>query len=131
MCLSCMLGLAWRLADGWVSPLNLYLYSDQALAAQARIDEAARSLGRAPSAVRRIYTVVGSTGTDTPGHGGLHGAVDVWARILGGWATELGLDTFIFWPRTTSPEQVRRFAVEVVQLTRELVEQTRQATLGS
>jgi hypothetical protein len=50
ICLSCTLGLAWRLADGWVSPLNLYLYSDQAPAAQARIDEAARSVGRAPSA---------------------------------------------------------------------------------
>jgi len=49
---------------------------------------------------------------------------------LGGWTTELGFDTFTFWPRTTSPAQVRRFGVEVVQLTRELVEQTRQTNLG-
>lgn len=123
-----MLGLTGRLADGWVSPLNIYLPPEQVPAPQATIDKAARGAGRAPSEIRRIYNVLGAIGADGPGHDGLYGSVDAWARTLSGWATELGFDTFIFWPRTVSTEQVRRFALEVAPRTRELVEQTRQTS---
>jgi alkanesulfonate monooxygenase SsuD/methylene tetrahydromethanopterin reductase-like flavin-dependent oxidoreductase (luciferase family) len=123
-----MLGLAGRLADGWVSPLNIYLPPEQVPNAQALIDAAARSAERDPAEVRRIYNVVGAIGDDVLGHAGLHGSADVWARALGGWAPELGFDTFVFWPRTASPEQVRRFASEVAPRARDLVDRARQAT---
>src|SRR5262249_6801518 len=117
-----MLGLTGRRADGWVSPLNIYLPSEQVPAAQALIDRAAESVGRAPSEIRRIYNVVGAIGADTLGQDGLNGSLDTWAGTLGRWATELGFDTFIYWPRSASPEQVRSFALEVVPHTREIVE---------
>ncbi len=116
-----MLGLTGRLADGWVSPLNIYLPPEQVPAAQALIDEAARGVGRAPAEIRRIYNVVGAIEADAPGHDGLYGSVDTWATTLSRWATELGFDTLIFWPRTAPPEQVRRFALQVAPATRELV----------
>ncbi len=50
-----MLAVTGRSSDGWVSPLSTYTPPSAVPAAQQLIDEAARSAGRDPAAVRRIY----------------------------------------------------------------------------
>jgi alkanesulfonate monooxygenase SsuD/methylene tetrahydromethanopterin reductase-like flavin-dependent oxidoreductase (luciferase family) len=120
-----MLRLTGRLADGWVCPLNLYVPPERVPEAQATIDRAAEGAGRPPSAIRRIYNVVGAIGGPAGGRGGLAGSAADWAATLARWATELGFDTFIFWPSSADTAQVERFAREVIPRTRELVAQAR------
>jgi alkanesulfonate monooxygenase SsuD/methylene tetrahydromethanopterin reductase-like flavin-dependent oxidoreductase (luciferase family) len=122
-----MLRLTGRLADGWACPLNTYVPPEQVPAMQTRIDEAARRAARAPTAIRRIYNVMGGIDAEPGRPGGLSGSVDLWADTLARWAIELGFDTFIFYPSVASPEHVERFAREVVPRTRELVAQARRA----
>ena len=55
-----MLALTGRSSDGWVSPLNTYAPPASIPAKQRLIDEAARSAGRVPADVHRIYNVVGA-----------------------------------------------------------------------
>lgn len=121
-----MLDLIGRRADGWVAPLNIYLPPEQAPAAQATIDEGARTAGRDPSEIRRIANVLGSIDAGRGGRG-LHGSSEEWAQTLATWATEIGFDMFVFWTSIESREQVERFARQVVPRTRELVEQARRS----
>jgi alkanesulfonate monooxygenase SsuD/methylene tetrahydromethanopterin reductase-like flavin-dependent oxidoreductase (luciferase family) len=93
-------------------------------AAQALIDEAARSAGREPSEVRRIYNVVGTIG-DVRSGSGLIGDVDTWVNELADYAVDLGFDTFIFWPRNEPVSQLKLFADEVVPRVRERVSDRR------
>ena len=37
-----------------------------------------------------------------------------WVETLGGFALELGFDTFVFWPNDEPLDQLQRFAEEVV-----------------
>jgi alkanesulfonate monooxygenase SsuD/methylene tetrahydromethanopterin reductase-like flavin-dependent oxidoreductase (luciferase family) len=64
-----MLEVTGRSSDGWVSPLSVYVQPTAVPALQHVIDEAARSAGRAPTDVRRIYNVVGAIGPRTGGSG--------------------------------------------------------------
>ncbi len=121
-----MLRLTGRLADGWVCPLNIYVPPEQVPASQAIIDQAAQGAGRPPAAIRRIYNVLGAIDAGPRGGRGLIGSVQTWVETLTRWTTDLGLDTFIFWPLVPSPEQVRRFALDVAPRTRDLVAQARQ-----
>jgi alkanesulfonate monooxygenase SsuD/methylene tetrahydromethanopterin reductase-like flavin-dependent oxidoreductase (luciferase family) len=91
---------------------------DQLRDASRRIDEAAMAAGRDPSEVRRIYNI-GGVITDGPGEGVLVGPPQRWIDTLVGWATDPGIDTFIFWPTADELAQVERFASEVVPLVRE------------
>jgi len=102
-----MLSLTGRLADGWI-PSYGYLKPDRLPEAQARVDDAAASRGRDPASVRRAYNF-----------GALDGPVEGWTDTLAGWATELGLDTFVLWPSDAA--QVERFAAEVVPAVRDAV----------
>ena len=117
-----MLRLIGRLADGWVSPLNLYVPPASVNGLQAVIDEGAVSAGRDPGQIRRMYNVLGgitpagTTGTHT--NHGLVGPVEFWAETLSAWARDLRFDTFVFWPRNPSPAQIRLFAEEVVPAVR-------------
>jgi len=114
-----MLGLIGALADGWVSPLNIYVPPEEVPAKQALIDQAAVAAGRQPTDVRRLYNVLGLIGE---GRGrGLFGPVEVWAQTLATWSVDLGFDTFIFWPVAAHLDQARRFAEEVVPRVREIV----------
>jgi alkanesulfonate monooxygenase SsuD/methylene tetrahydromethanopterin reductase-like flavin-dependent oxidoreductase (luciferase family) len=99
-----MLRLTGRLADGWIPSFG-YLKPDAVREAQERIDEAAEKAGRDPARVRRAYNFGPPDGD--------------WAETLTGWATEIGLDTFVLWPRDAG--QVERFAGEVVPAVREAV----------
>jgi Epoxide hydrolase N terminus len=59
------------------------------------------------------HNVVGSIGPQRGGQG-LNGPVELWIESLTEWATDLGLDTFVFWPedatssRCTCSHQQRR-----------------------
>ena len=50
-----MLALTGRDSDGWVCPLNIYVSPDDVPQRQRSIDDAARTAGRDPADVRRIY----------------------------------------------------------------------------
>jgi alkanesulfonate monooxygenase SsuD/methylene tetrahydromethanopterin reductase-like flavin-dependent oxidoreductase (luciferase family) len=119
-----MLALAGRSSDGWVSPLSVYEKPSMVPSHQKLIDEAARSAGRDPSAVRRIYNVVGVIGA-ARGSQGLAGDVSVWIDSLSDWAADLGFDTFIFWPMTDPAGQLDVFAADVVPGVRQRLSERR------
>ncbi|GAA2846684.1 LLM class flavin-dependent oxidoreductase [Nonomuraea rubra] len=119
-----MLGVTGRAADGWISPLNIYVPPGEVPAKQKIIDEAARAAGRDPLDIRRIYNVIGTIG-DVRGGPGLAGNVRLWTDTLTGWAVELGFDTFIFWPVADHRVQFDVFAAEVVPAVRQRVGQVR------
>ena len=118
-----MLALTGRASDGWVTPLNIYVPPEEVASRQHVIDEAARGAGRKPADVRRIYNVVGTIGR---GRGsGLIGDVQTWIDALTDWALDLGLDTFVFWPKNAPLAQLEVFANEVVPGVRQRVSERR------
>jgi alkanesulfonate monooxygenase SsuD/methylene tetrahydromethanopterin reductase-like flavin-dependent oxidoreductase (luciferase family) len=106
-----MLGLTGRLADGWVPSFG-HMPPDKLPAAEETIDRSARDAGRNPSDIQRLYNISGTIGGE-PGASGLAGSIDDWIALLTQLATELGMDTFIFWPREATTGQVELFANEV------------------
>jgi alkanesulfonate monooxygenase SsuD/methylene tetrahydromethanopterin reductase-like flavin-dependent oxidoreductase (luciferase family) len=96
-----MLRLTGRLADGWI-PSHGYLKPDAVAEASARVDEAAERAGRDPADVRRAYNFGMPDGDP--------------AETIAGWASELGLDTFVLWPGDAA--EAERFAAEVVPAVR-------------
>lgn len=119
-----MLAVTGRSADGWVSPLSTYVRPTAVPSRQQLIDDAARSAGRDPAHVRRIYNVVGSIGPARGGPG-LTGDVESWVAALTDWSIELGFDTFIFWPMTAPVAQLEGFATQVVPGVRQRVSERR------
>lgn len=119
-----MLAITGRSSDGWISPLSTYLRPPAVPARQRLIDEAAISAGRDPSAVRRIYNVVGAIGARRGGPG-LSGDVHSWVDTLSDWSVELGFDTFVFWPTSAPLAQLEVFATEVVPGVRQRVSERR------
>ncbi|PZG05043.1 LLM class flavin-dependent oxidoreductase [Nonomuraea aridisoli] len=115
-----MLAVTGRAADGWISPLNIYVRPDEVPAKQKTIDEAARAAGRDPAEIRRISNVIGVIGDVRHGPG-LIGDVRVWTDTLTEWAVGLGFDTFVFWPVAEHLAQLEVFAGEVVPAVRERV----------
>jgi alkanesulfonate monooxygenase SsuD/methylene tetrahydromethanopterin reductase-like flavin-dependent oxidoreductase (luciferase family) len=95
-----MLELVGRIADGWVPSLG-YLPPVDVPAAQARIDESARASGRDPTAIRRIYNVIGGIEIDD----------------LVSFARDLRFDTLIMW--LDEPSDVEKFARETAPRLRE------------
>jgi alkanesulfonate monooxygenase SsuD/methylene tetrahydromethanopterin reductase-like flavin-dependent oxidoreductase (luciferase family) len=125
-----MLELIGRAAGGWVCALSIYMPPEVVPRCQAIIDAAGTKAGRPPSDIRRLYNVVGSIGARDGGQG-LRGPVELWIETLAEWATDLGFDTFIFWPEDPSERQVRLFAEEVVPRVLEDVNATRSTTAGT
>jgi alkanesulfonate monooxygenase SsuD/methylene tetrahydromethanopterin reductase-like flavin-dependent oxidoreductase (luciferase family) len=119
-----MLAVTGRHSDGWVSPLNIYVPPAEVPARQKIIDEAARTAGRDPAAVRRIYNVIGTIGHSAGGPG-ITGDVAYWVGTLAEWAVGLGFDTFVFWPVTAPSAQLALFVSEVVPGVRKRVEEIR------
>jgi alkanesulfonate monooxygenase SsuD/methylene tetrahydromethanopterin reductase-like flavin-dependent oxidoreductase (luciferase family) len=106
------LALTGRLADGWVPSLS---WATPALVPEMheRIDAAAASAGRDPGEIRRVYNI-GGTIADRPTRGLLEGPPEHWIETLTGFASELGFDTFVFWPGEDTVAQAERYAQEVV-----------------
>jgi alkanesulfonate monooxygenase SsuD/methylene tetrahydromethanopterin reductase-like flavin-dependent oxidoreductase (luciferase family) len=114
-----MLALTGRLADGWIPSLG-YLPPGEHAKASRLLDEAAREAGRDPKAIRRLYNVSGVI-TDEPARELLVGPPSHWIETLAGFATELGIETFVVWPREEPLGQLERFARDVVPGVREAV----------
>jgi alkanesulfonate monooxygenase SsuD/methylene tetrahydromethanopterin reductase-like flavin-dependent oxidoreductase (luciferase family) len=107
------LALTGRLADGWVPSLS-WATPDVVPDMHRRIDDAAAEAGRDPSEIRRVYNI-GGTITDGATRGLVEGPPEHWVETLTIFASELGFDTFVFWPGGDDPlGQVERFAEEVV-----------------
>jgi alkanesulfonate monooxygenase SsuD/methylene tetrahydromethanopterin reductase-like flavin-dependent oxidoreductase (luciferase family) len=126
-----MLRLIGRLADGWSVSLP-YVPPEQIPESQRLIDEAAQEASRDAGAIRRNYNLGGmiqQTSQSTirarrPGI--LFGSVSTWVETLVRFYTELGMDTFNFWPVAGNElEQIRLFAQEVVPAAREQIEAVR------
>lgn len=118
-----MLALVGRHAQGWISPLNIYVPPEDVPDKQRRIDEAALAAGRDPREIRRVYNVIGSIGGRAPQ--GLSGDVETWVDFLTHAAVDLGFDTFIFWPAGDPAGQLDVFATHVVPAVRERVAELR------
>ncbi|KIF78287.1 hypothetical protein QR77_39910 [Streptomyces sp. 150FB] len=119
-----MLAATGRLADGWISPLNIYVPPLEVPSRQQIIDEAAVEAGRDPTKLRRVYNVIGVIGDHGEGPG-LVGDVRRWVDTLTQWVVELGFDTFIFWPATDPQHQLTLFGGEIVPAVRERVDAIR------
>ncbi len=111
------LALTGRLADGWV-PSLVWATPEKVPELQRRVDDGASAAGRDPSEIRRVYNV-GGTIVDGPARGLVTGPPRHWIETLTGFATELGFDTFVFWPDEEPLRQVERFATEVVPALRD------------
>ena len=111
-----MLGLVGRAADGWLPSLG-YVQPDELAGMNERIDEAADGAGRAPTDVRRLLNI---SGRFLPrGTGFLAGPAEQWAEDLAGLTLSDGISGFVL--GGDDPDDVRRFAEEVVPAVRELV----------
>ena len=116
-----MLRLTGRLADGWVPSLGR-IGPDALREAATVVDEAARGAGRDPAELQRLLNVSGAI--DAPAEG-LTGSVDDWVEVLAALATDLGFDTFVFWPADNAPDQVERFAGDVAPALRAAIGRAR------
>jgi alkanesulfonate monooxygenase SsuD/methylene tetrahydromethanopterin reductase-like flavin-dependent oxidoreductase (luciferase family) len=114
------LRLIGRLADGWV-PSYGHMNPDAFRIASGQIDDAARAAGRDPGSIRRLYNFGGEITDGVVGDDPLIGPVARWVETLTEWATELGVDTFVFWPSDTATDAVERFAAEIVPRVRDAV----------
>jgi alkanesulfonate monooxygenase SsuD/methylene tetrahydromethanopterin reductase-like flavin-dependent oxidoreductase (luciferase family) len=106
------LALTGRLADGWV-PSLFWAKPELVPEMMRRIDEGAAAAGRRTAEIRRIFNVGGKI-VDGPTRDLLKGPPEHWIEALGGFALELGFDTFVFWPDDEPLVQLQRFAEEVV-----------------
>ncbi len=109
-----MLALTGRLADGWL-PSSFGAAPEELAAMNKIIDEAAVAAGREPSAVRRLYNVVGSF----DGRGGfLQGPEEQWIEQLAELTLTEGMSTYIL--ASDDPNDIRHFA-DVAEGVREAV----------
>ena len=108
-----MLRLTGRLADGWLPSLGR-VTADTLGEMNAVIDEAADRAGRGPQAVRRMLNIFGD-------HEYLRGPSAVMAERLAALTLEHGTSTFIL--GTDDPDELQRFAAEVIPAVRSLVEE--------
>lgn len=111
-----MLALTGSRADGWLPSLS-YLNPGDLARGNAVIDDAARAAGRAPGDVRRLLNIGGRFAP--VGQGPLHGPPAQWARELAELALDDGISVFIL--GSDDPDDLRRFAGEVIPAVRELV----------
>src|SRR4051794_11631204 len=118
-----MLRLVGRKADGWLPSLGV-LTRDELRAGNERIDAAAEKAGRDPRSIRRIINVQGVIGNrPAPPRSSLPvgylageplaGPSEWWVDTPAGVVAD-GVDTLVFWPVDTEPEQVERLAADVV-----------------
>jgi alkanesulfonate monooxygenase SsuD/methylene tetrahydromethanopterin reductase-like flavin-dependent oxidoreductase (luciferase family) len=98
-------------AEGWI-PSHGYMGPDAYRRASAGIDEAAIVAGRDPADIRRLYNFGGQITDGAAGDGPLDGPVDRWVATLTDWATDVGVNGFIYWP--SDRPSLERYATEVV-----------------
>jgi alkanesulfonate monooxygenase SsuD/methylene tetrahydromethanopterin reductase-like flavin-dependent oxidoreductase (luciferase family) len=112
-----MLGLVGRLADGWI-PSSLVCSPSDIANANALIDAAAESAGRAPDSVRRGYNIaVDFTASEK---GFLQGPPKKIAKELAELSLTQGVSMYLLY-RVESVDVLSRFAEEVGPEVREIV----------
>jgi alkanesulfonate monooxygenase SsuD/methylene tetrahydromethanopterin reductase-like flavin-dependent oxidoreductase (luciferase family)/hemerythrin-like domain-containing protein len=104
-----MLGVAGRLADGWL-PSSGYATVDKLADMNARIDESATAAGRSPRDVRRLYNIDASDDRS-----------QVWAVRLAELTLTFGVSAFIVTAELGRRSALARFAEEVAPAVRALV----------
>lgn len=115
------LALAGRLADGWIAADGPASRLGDLAGWSKHLDDAAAAAGREPSEIRRICAITGTIdnrGSDIRFQGSVH----QWAASLAELATEVGIDTFLLMEGEDAEDQIRKFALEVVPHTRELLD---------
>jgi alkanesulfonate monooxygenase SsuD/methylene tetrahydromethanopterin reductase-like flavin-dependent oxidoreductase (luciferase family) len=112
-----MLNLTGRLGDGWV-PSSSYAPPEKLPEMQLRINEGAQEAGRDPSAIRRIYNVMGEI-AERPSEKPFHGPVEQWVDELTRLTLRVGMDTFVVGLPEPPGDQLERFMAEVVPRVRE------------
>jgi alkanesulfonate monooxygenase SsuD/methylene tetrahydromethanopterin reductase-like flavin-dependent oxidoreductase (luciferase family) len=122
------LRLTGELADGWV-PSMAYVPPSQAAKANAIIDEAARAVGRDPSAIRRIYNLGGDVAPVVEEGASdddrqIVGPRDHWVDVLTHLAVDHGFSTFVLWWVPTAP-RLRMFVDEIAPAVKERVAEVR------
>ncbi len=121
-----MLRLTGARADGW-SVSRPYIGPDRLAAMHRTIDDAARTAGRDPAAIRRGYNLVGAideraTEMRIVGQGIPVGPAAAWAALLAETYEALDMDTLVFAPAGGDQvEQMRRFAEEVMPRARDAI----------
>jgi alkanesulfonate monooxygenase SsuD/methylene tetrahydromethanopterin reductase-like flavin-dependent oxidoreductase (luciferase family) len=108
-----------RRADGWI-PGGGIDHVDVLAELGSIIDEAAMAADRDPHSIRRILNLQGVIGA-TVGPRPLDGPVERWVEQLVAWHHDLRIDSFVFWAPDDRPDQVERFAREVVPAVREAI----------
>ncbi len=114
-----MLRLTGAVGDGWL-PSMTFVPPDDLAERNAIIDDAAVAAGREPTDIRRLYNVNASDGRGAPG---LTGTPADWAEQLATLTVVHGMSTFLL--ASDDPDQIMRFASEVVPAVRELVQTAR------
>lgn len=117
-----MLGLAGRLADGWV-PSLFWAPPERLSGLHEQVDAGAAEAGREPREIQRVYNLSGNIGTE--GEGILQGPPGKWVETLSGFVLEHGMATFVYWPSEDHERQIGLFAAEVVPGVREEVRRAR------
>jgi hypothetical protein len=97
------LRLIGRKADGWIAGGGISRAAEFPHL-MTQIDEAATAANRDPRSIRRIVNVSGPGTEDGP----------ELIEVLTWLATEVGIDGFVYWPSDLGPDQIERFAAEVV-----------------
>jgi iron-sulfur cluster repair protein YtfE (RIC family) len=118
-----MLELTGRMGDGWLS--SSFHSPPEAVAAQAKVlDAAAADAGRDPAEIRKVYNV-GGTFAPLPGTGFLDGPAALWAEQLTELALGVGMTGFVLAPGLEAERDLRTFAEEVAPAVREAVARER------
>jgi alkanesulfonate monooxygenase SsuD/methylene tetrahydromethanopterin reductase-like flavin-dependent oxidoreductase (luciferase family) len=102
-----MLDLLGRKADGWL-PSLAFVPPDQLGGAHEQIDEAARSAGRDPAEITRIYNVWGDFSTEQ------------WVDLLTRFTLDHGMNGYVFGAPPVESE-LRRISDEIAPAVREAV----------
>jgi hypothetical protein len=102
-------------ADGW-SVSAPYVPPARLPELNEIITSAARSAGRDPGQITRLYNVMGLIRPDD--HDDFNGPVGRWVDTLTALHTESQMNAFVFWPSSDRERQSRIFAEQVVPAAR-------------
>jgi alkanesulfonate monooxygenase SsuD/methylene tetrahydromethanopterin reductase-like flavin-dependent oxidoreductase (luciferase family) len=103
-------------ADGW-SVSAIYVPPERARELGDIITDSAGEAGRDPERIVRLYNLMGSISPASRDL--LNGPAGQWIDTLAMLYTDVGMNTFVFWPNGDRERQSRIFAEEIVPAARE------------
>lgn len=105
-------------ADGW-SVSASYVPPERARELGDIITDSAGEAGRDPGRIVRLYNLMGSI--TSASRDLLNGPAGQWIDTLAVLYTDVGMNTFVFWPNGDRERQARIFAEEIVPAAREVL----------